>query len=475
MKSQVQTEILNIYLETYGCQMNEYDSGLLQSILTRNVDIDQLENQPRDFEMTNDLDKADWILINTCAVRENAQERIISRIKHFHQHANKKSYIGVLGCMAQNLKEGLFKVEKSLGLENRIKLIAGPDSYRQLPFLLKNLYHSRNNSLDPASGNMIDVKLDKNELYDEINPSLVNKSTTFITIMRGCNNFCAFCVVPYTRGRERSRSPESILEEADYLSEKGVKEIILLGQNVNSYSYQGARSADFSELMEYLAARSPLSRIRFTSPHPKDFPQKLLEIMARHENICPQIHLPLQAGSDEILARMKRGYTGDDFLALTEKIRKVLPDVAFSTDLIFGFPGESEDDAEKTYELMVKIRFQSAFIFKYSEREKTFAAKHYKDDVPDKVKIKRVQKAVALQQKISLELNQGMIGKNPEVLVEGKSKKSQEDLMGKSIWGHTVVFPKKNAKIGDLVVVNIMAATAATLLGNQTGTRSNSS
>ncbi len=426
--------------------MNEYDTLVLKTII-----------KDGDIQIADDPEKADWILFNTCAVRENAEEKVSGRIRHYNQK-RRKPKLGVIGCMARNQGARLLDASK------QIHLVIGPDQYRRVPSLI----HSIEKGTIEAGACFTD--LSAGEQYSDILPDPDHSVSTTITIMRGCNNFCSFCVVPYTRGRERSRSPESILQEALYQTRRGVKEIILLGQNVNSYLHQDThgQKTTFSELIEFLAQQSGASRIRFTSPHPKDFPDKLLQMVQTYPNICPQIHLPLQSGSDPILKAMKREYTGQEFLELTQRVRAYLPDVFLSTDVIFGFPGETEADAAETLRLMEEADFDLAFTFKYSEREHTSASRNLPDDIPDEVKLARVQKAVDQQQARSLAHHKQFLHQTVEVLIEGISRRSNLDWAGKTIWGHTVIFPKNaNNAPGHIVPVTIQKVNAATLFGEQ--------
>jgi tRNA-2-methylthio-N6-dimethylallyladenosine synthase len=429
-----------IYLETYGCQMNEYDSLLIESILGAH-----------NYDLVASPAEADWVLFNTCAVRENAQERIYSRIKHMEQHAP-AARLGVLGCMAQNLQDRLLQHPK-------VGLVAGPDSYRNLPGALAHPHESH-----------LFTRLDKDELYSGIFAPADARVSAFITIMRGCDNACTFCVVPFTRGRERSRSPEEILAEAQGLTAEGTREITLLGQNVNSYAHQGnGPFYDFAALLDLLSRESGARRIRFTSPHPKDFPEALLDLMAERDNLMPQIHLPLQSGSDRILSLMKRGYSRDEFLALVEQIRAKLPRVFLSTDAIFGFPTETEDEAQQTLSCMAEADFTFAYIFKYSPREHTYAQRHYPDDVPEEEKSRRVTQGVNEQQQRSLEHHQHLVGAELEVLIERESKKSPNQWMGRSREGYSVILDKGRLSLGDVAQVTIAQATSATLLAQSSG------
>lgn len=427
------------YIETYGCQMNEYDTELLVSILS-------------DHGYTRETDhlSADIVMMNTCSVRENANNKIINRVHELKRnHPNPDMKIGILGCMATNLQEELLH-DKNLKLD----FIVGPDSYKALPERLQALGSTRKVS---------DIALSDSETYEDVLPVRKEGINAWVAIMRGCNNFCAYCVVPHTRGRERSRSLESVLAEVRQLVQEGFTQVTLLGQNVNSYSYQGA---DFSDLLAAVAGVSGVKRIRFTSPHPKDFPDKLIHTMAAHPAICHQVHLPLQSGNDRILNMMNRRYTRDAYLALADRIRTVLPEVAFSTDIIVGFPTETEAEFEDTYQVMARMRYDSAFIFKYSERPQTYAAEHYPDDVPEAVKTARIVRLNALQRQISLENNQAQIGKTQEVIIERLgTRKRPDDYQARNAAGMIVILPPGEYAVNHYITVEITDATANVLKG----------
>ena len=430
-----------VYIETYGCQMNEYDSGVVGKLLAN-----------ESFELVSDASASDVILLNTCAVRENAHEKIYSRLMHIGAMKNKNPgmVVGILGCMAQNLKEDIF----SKGLP--VDLVLGPDNYRDLAGMIRKL--------DQKQEKLDLTVLSKEETYEEVRPGVINGISAFVTIMRGCNNFCTFCVVPYTRGRERSKKTESIIEEINDLVAQGVSQITLLGQNVNSYKYQ---NIDFTSLVEKILQETTVKRIRFTSPHPKDFPLQLMQLMKQNKRFSNNIHLPLQAGSDKVLKEMKRNYTVEEFLQLVDTIRSIIPDVGLTTDVIVGFPNETDEDFQKTLDVMQRARFDMAFMFKYSEREDTVAQRLYQDNVDPQLKSKRLTALVDLQNSISLQENTKKIGETFEVLIEGKSKKSDQEFSGRTNSGRMVVFAQNNSDyaFGDMVKVKILSATSATLKG----------
>lgn len=433
-----------IYIETYGCQMNVGDSEVIFSILGK-----------EGYERTESMDDADVILANTCSVRDNAEQRIWGRIEVFHKQKEKRSgvVVGIVGCMAERLKDKLLDTHK-------VDLVAGPDSYRTLPTLLRDIAPDKP---------QINVMLSHEETYADIVPVRTDRNwvSAFISIMRGCNNVCSYCVVPYTRGAERSRDPQTIVDEARDVFSKGYKEVTLLGQNVDSYNWKPAEGegCDFPKLLEMVARISPELRVRFATNHPKDISDELIETMARYDNICNHIHLPVQSGSDRLLEKMRRRYTAEWYLERVAMIREVLPGCGITTDVIAGFCSETEEDHQQTLELFRKVGFDYAYMFYYSERPGTLAARHYPDDVPLDVKTRRLNEIIALQSELSLKSNQNDIGKTFRVLVEGPSKKNPEELCGRSGSNKMCVFPGKGHKAGDYVDVKVLSCTSATLIG----------
>ena len=425
-----------VYIETYGCQMNVNDSEVILSIL-----------QDAGYVLTEDIAQADVILANTCSIRDNAEQRIWGRIDQFKiQKRNRKGVvIGIVGCMAERLKDELLKA---------VDIVAGPDSYRTLPELLK--------AVTPDSP-QINVLLSHEETYAEISPVRLDKNgiSAFISIMRGCNNVCSYCIVPYTRGRERSRDAHTIVREARELWENGYKEVTLLGQNVDSYMWE---DVNFAKLLEMVAEVDPQLRVRFSTSHPKDISDEVIYTMARHENICRHIHLPVQSGSSVMLEKMRRKYDREWYLERVEKIRSVMPDCGITTDVIAGFSGETEQDHADTLSLMEKVVFDSAFMFAYSERPGTLASKKYPDDIPYEVKTARLNEIIALQGRMSLKSNEKEIGKVMKVLVEGPSKKNPDQLCGRAGSNKMCVFPSRGEKPGDYCEVKVASVTSATLI-----------
>ena len=434
-----------LFIETYGCQMNVNDSEVVVAILLQNG-----------FELTENIKDAEVILVNTCSVRDNAEKRVRGRIDVFRllKKQNPKLRIGIIGCMAERLKEKLLEEEKS------IDLIAGPDAYRDLPSLL----------LTAGTGQKaINTFLSHEETYADISPVRLdeNKVSAFISIMRGCDNLCAYCVVPFTRGSERSRNPNTILREARELVDLGYREVTLLGQNVNSYLWKNetGKELNFAGLIELVAKVSPLLRIRFATSHPKDLSNELLHAIANNKNICKSIHLPAQSGSTRILELMNRKYTRENYLDRIRAIKTIIPEAAISTDFIAGFCSETEEDHKETLSLMQLAEFDFAYMFKYSERPDTYAALNLKDNVPEKNKTKRLSEIINLQNKLSEKSKKKDIGKVFEVLVEGLSKKSKNEMFGRTTQNKVVVFPRENFKPGDYVNVLVTDCTSATLIG----------
>lgn len=435
---------LKFHIETYGCQMNVADSEVAAAILSS-----------AGYEHTADIQLADVILVNTCSVRENAEQRVRGRIQGFTELRKHKPdlIVGVMGCMAERLGDRLFEEEKN------VRLVVGPDAYADLPALVE-----RARSGEKA----INIRLSETETYKDICPSRMDETAIsgFVSIMRGCNNFCTYCIVPYTRGRERSRSPHSVVSEVMDLQRRGFKEVTLLGQNVNSYLYKDDTcEIDFPALLERVAVTVPGMRIRFATSHPKDMTDEILEAIARHPNICHAIHLPVQSGSNSVLRDMNRKYTREWYLGRIAAIRRIIPDCGVSTDVFVGFHNESDADFQQTLGLMREVQFDLAYMFKYSERPGTVASKRMPDNVPEALKGERLKVLIALQNEISLASNRRDVGKTFEVLVEGVSKRSDAEVFGRSSQNKVIVFPSSVAKAGDLVSVRVTGCTSATLIG----------
>jgi tRNA-2-methylthio-N6-dimethylallyladenosine synthase len=442
-----------LYVESYGCQMNFSDSEVVASIMTNNG-----------YSTTRNIDEADVVLINTCSIRDNAEQRVRNRLTEFkhRKEQNPDLVVGILGCMAERLKKSLLEEEKL------VDLVAGPDAYRDLPNLVEEV---------GTGQRAVNVLLSRDETYADISPVRLDQGgiSAFVTIMRGCDNMCSFCVVPFTRGRERSRDPHTIIEECKDLLSKGYREVTLLGQNVDSYRWNltskgevkdaNQPTTNFAQLMEMVALVSPELRIRFSTSHPKDMTDDVLEIMAKYENICPYIHLPVQSGNSAVLERMNRGYSREWYLDRIASIHRLIPNCAISTDIITGFCGETDEEHTETISLMEQVQFDFAYMFKYSERPKTLAERRFEDDVPEEVKAKRLNEIIELQLKHSRLSNDKQIGKTVKVLVEGTSKRSEEHLCGRNGQNAMVVFPRENYEKGQYVFVKITSCTSATLRG----------
>ncbi len=436
-----------LFIETYGCQMNVADSEVVASIM-----------EMAGYEMTDTPENADAILLNTCSIRDNAEQKIISRLIYLGSLRRKRPrgyrlIIGVIGCMAERVRQTLIN-------DHGVDIVAGPDSYLDLP----NLFAAAE-----AGEKAINVELSTTETYREVIPSRItgNRVGGFISIMRGCNNFCSYCIVPYTRGRERSRELDSILNELRDLSAKGFKEVTLLGQNVNSYRYvtSDGETVTFARLLAAVAEAAPHMRVRFTTSHPKDMSDETIDVIARYPNICNHIHLPVQSGSDKVLKLMNRKYTRQWYLDRIAAIRRAIPDCGISTDLFTGFHDETEEDFQETLSLMREVGFDSSFMFKYSERPGTLASREMPDNIPEDVKIERLNRMIALQNELSAESNRRDIGKTFDVLVEGVSKRSTEQWVGRTQQNKTAVFPRGNYHVGDIVKIRVIDASSATLIG----------
>ena len=435
----------HLFIETYGCQMNVADSEVVASVM-----------KMAGYDVTQNLDEADAIFINTCSIRDNAEQKIFSRLNQLHALQRRRSrrlIVGIIGCMAERMKDTLIN-------EHGVDVVAGPDAYLDLPNLIAAAENGEK---------AIDIELSTTETYRDVIPSRIsgNRVSGFISIMRGCNNFCSYCIVPYTRGRERSREPQSILNELHDLEAKGFKEATLLGQNVNSYRYVNADGSTigFAQLLAMVAEAAPQMRIRFSTSHPKDMSDEIIQAIADHKNICNHIHLPVQSGSNSVLKNMNRRYTREWYLDRIAAIKRIIPDCGISTDMFTGFYNESEEDFQLTLSLMREVGFDSAFMFKYSERPGTLASREMKDNVPEDVKIDRLNRMIALQNELSKESNLRDVGKTFEILVEGYSKRSKNDMFGRTQQNKVIVFPAGNAKVGEYRMAHVTSASSATLLG----------
>lgn len=438
-------KVKKFYIETYGCQMNVADSEVVAAIL-----------EDKGYQRTQEKSEADVILVNTCSVRENAEQRVRGRVQGFSEVKKKNPHVlvAIMGCMAERLGEALFEQEKN------VNIVVGPDAYMDLPLLIEKAEKGEK---------AINIELSTTETYKDICPSRIDETAIsgFVSIMRGCNNFCTYCIVPYTRGRERSRDIESILNEIRDMRDKGFKEVTLLGQNVNSYLFEKeGEKISFPVLLKRVAEEVPEMRVRFTTSHPKDMSDETLHVIAEHDNICKMIHLPAQSGSSRILKVMNRKYTREWYLDRIAAIRRILPDCAISTDLFCGFHSETEEDYQETLSLMREVGYDSAFLFKYSERPGTYAAQHLPDTVSEEEKVRRLQGMIDLQNQLSEESNKRDIGKVFEVLIEGFSKRSREQLFGRTSQNKVVIFDKKNYHVGQFIKVRINRASSATLFGD---------
>ena len=447
-KSATEPENKKLFIETYGCQMNVADSELVASIM-----------KMAGYDVCETLEEANAVFMNTCSVRDNAEQKILNRLEFFHAMNNKRGkhnrlIVGVLGCMAERVKEDLIK-------NHHVDLVAGPDAYLTLPELIASV---------EAGEKAINVELSTTETYRDVIPSRIcgNHISGFVSIMRGCNNFCHYCIVPYTRGRERSRDVESILNEVKDLAVKGYKEVTLLGQNVNSYRFEkDGETINFPTLLRLVAETVPHMRVRFTTSHPKDMSDETLQVIADMKNICRHIHLPVQSGSSRILKLMNRKYTREWYLDRVAAIRRIIPDCGLSTDIFSGYHSETEEDHQESLSLMRICEYDSAFMFKYSERPGTYASKHLPDDIPEEIKIRRLNEIIALQNQLSAESNAKDVGKVFEVMVEGVSKRSKEQLFGRTQQNKVVIFDRGNHKIGDFVKVRVTESSSATLKGEE--------
>lgn len=445
-KSATTEDNKKLFIETYGCQMNVADSEVIASVM-----------QMAGYSVADTLEEADAVFMNTCSIRDNAEQKILNRLEFFHSMKKKKRnlIVGVLGCMAERVKDDLIN-------NHHVDLVVGPDAYLTLPELIAAV---------EAGEKAMNVELSTTETYRDVIPSRIcgNHISGFVSIMRGCNNFCTYCIVPYTRGRERSRDVESILNEVADLAAKGYKEVTLLGQNVNSYRFEKADGevVTFPMLLRIVAEAAPGIRVRFTTSHPKDMSDETLQVIAEVPNVCKHIHLPVQSGSSRILKLMNRKYTREWYLERVAAIRRLIPDCGLSTDIFTGFHSETEEDHQETLSLMEECGYDGAFMFKYSERPGTHASKHLPDDVPEDVKIRRLNEVIAMQNRLSGEANAGCIGKTYEVLVEGVSKRSREQLFGRTEQNRVVVFDRGTHRVGDFVMVKITESSSATLKGEE--------
>ena len=445
-KSATTEDNKKLFIETYGCQMNVADSEVIASVM-----------QMAGYSVAETLEEADAVFMNTCSIRDNAEQKILNRLEFFHSMKKKKRnlIVGVLGCMAERVKDDLIN-------NHHVDLVVGPDAYLTLPELIAAV---------EAGEKAMNVELSTTETYRDVIPSRIcgNYISGFVSIMRGCNNFCTYCIVPYTRGRERSRDVESILNEVADLVAKGYKEVTLLGQNVNSYRFEkpNGEIVTFPMLLRVVAEAAPSVRIRFTTSHPKDMSDETLQVIAEVPNVCKHIHLPVQSGSSRILKLMNRKYTREWYLERVAAIRRMIPDCGLSTDIFTGFHSETEEDHQLTLSLMEECAYDGAFMFKYSERPGTHASKHLPDDVPEEIKIRRLNEVIAMQNRLSGEANAGCIGKTYEVLVEGVSKRSREQLFGRTEQNRVVVFDRGTHRVGDFVMVKITETSSATLKGEE--------
>ena len=442
------TDCKKLFIETYGCQMNVADSEVVASVM-----------KMAGYDVTEEIETADAVLINTCSIRDNAEQKIFSRLSQLAAMRKKRGshfIVGIIGCMAERMKETLIS-------DHGVDIVAGPDAYLDLPSLFAAAENGEK---------AINIDLSLTETYRDVIPARIgaNKIGGFISIMRGCNNFCSYCIVPYTRGRERSREPGSILNELRDLQAKGFKEVTLLGQNVNSYRYvspDDGSVVDFATLLGMVADAAPEMRVRFTTSHPKDMSDEIIAMIASRPNICNHIHLPVQSGSNSVLKAMNRKYTRERYLDRIAAIRRMIPDCGISTDMFTGFHGETEEDFEQTLSLMREVGFDSAFMFKYSERPGTFASKFLPDNISEEVKIDRLNRMIALMNELSLESNRRDVGKTFEILVEGYSKRSRSDMFGRTQQNKVVVFPARDEKVGDFITVKVNSVSSATLLGER--------